>query len=60
MTIGTTTTSSGMKGFFRHEFQFPLDHRKREKVESHVRNFMSFDGYSNLDHAYYVRSLYCK
>ena len=60
MTIGTAITSSEVKNFFRYEFKFPLDQRKREKVESHVKNFMSFDGHSNpeLDNAYYVRSLY--
>ena len=49
-----------VEDFIRYEFKFPLDLSKREKVESEVANFMSFDGHVHpeLSNAYYVRSLY--
>ena len=60
MILNTALSSIKTEDFIRYEFKFPLDLRKREKIESEVANFMSFDGHvhSELNNAYYVRSLY--
>jgi hypothetical protein len=40
-----SVASSSLKteDFVRYEFKFPLDLRKRKKVEAEVANFMNFD-----------------
>jgi hypothetical protein len=46
--------------FVRYEFKYFLSIDARERIESEVANFMSYDGHvhDELDQAYFVRSLY--
>ncbi len=56
----TKSSSPRTEDFSRYEFKYLLDLRSRGEIESEVANFMDYDGHvhEELDHAYYVRSLY--
>ncbi len=55
--INTSKIISSQK-FSRFEMKYILNEKNSKNIQKEIKNFMIYDGFTNLDNYYFVRSLY--